>query len=370
MQRLVLILFLAGIATTANTQAGTAAAEACTDEAVMRVNGSWKKRQDALMQPGNQAAVHSRIDNISTLFLATYPSPKGIEAGWYRTMTRPMFTNGPSAYAYNSLYFSWYCNKNFNRLMLGGETRTWAYVFVNYFSWFLNDTLHFRVNGQRVYYMPEPIGEWKGHPLYDAPAHSGDGRCIVLIRKGEARPWTKVTQQQYLEGLRRKWMGLRQEAAAAGGKTIAGYQKSIAEIRKNQFLPAHQREKVIADLQKRIGEFQKRRSADSAKNTGYWNDKIAVIDNYLSATPAATLQLPARVLQKEINDFKGAFTKEPKSAEFVTVNTAYFNKQSPAAVPQLMVLYWRWSNNAPAHDFKEQFESNFPVEQLQAMIDK
>jgi hypothetical protein len=369
MKRLLLVLVVATITLSARPQNATSATAACNDEAIMRVKGNWKKRQDALMQPGNQSAVNSRIDQISKMFQAAYPSPRGIEAGWYRTMVNPLFSHGPIGYAYNSLYLAWYCNKSFNRMMPGTETGTWAYVFVNYFSWFLYDSLNFRVNGNKVYRLPEPIGEWKGYPLYDAPAHSGDGRCIVLLRKGEI-PWKKISQQQYLESLRKNWVKHRDDATAVGVKTMEGYHKSIASIKNNQYIKSPEKEKIMAGLQKQVDEFQKRRAADSLKSTGYWNDKISVIDRYLSTTPATTLQQAARVSNKEIEDFKGSFATGPKTSEFVVVNTAYFNKQLPKQAPQLMVLYWRWSDNAPSHDFKQQIESNFPVEQLQAMIDK
>jgi hypothetical protein len=34
------------------------------------------------------------------------------------------------------------------------------------------------------------------------------------------------------------------------------------------------------------------------------------------------------------------------------------------------VLYWSWDKNGPAQDFKKQFEDNFPIDKLKAMIDK
>jgi hypothetical protein len=44
----------------------------------------------------------------------------------------------------------------------------------------------------------------------------------------------------------------------------------------------------------------------------------------------------------------------------------------PRYIPQLMVLNWRIqpNNNEPSQDFKKQFEANFPLEELKAMIDK
>ncbi len=54
----------------------------------------------------------------------------------------------------------------------------------------------------------------------------------------------------------------------------------------------------------------------------------------------------------------------------VTPDPGYFNMKLPHYVPQFMVLLWEWDKNAPALDFKKQIEENFPVEKLQAMLDK
>ena len=120
----------------ANTQA-----QNCDNVAIMNVKGSWKKRSDANMKADkNQAQIISRIDNISKLFQNAYPDVKGMAAGWYRTMEgNPAINNGPVSYQFNSLYLAWYCNQNLHKLMLGAETGTWAYVFINDFGWFMGD---------------------------------------------------------------------------------------------------------------------------------------------------------------------------------------------------------------------------------------
>ena len=161
----------------------TTAQQNCTDETVMNTKGGWKKRADALMNAGNQGQAISHIDAISKLFQTAYPEPKGMEAGWYRTMHgNSLINNGPIPYQFNSLFLAWYCNSNVNKLELSGETGTWAYAFVNSFNWFISrqyDLLLIKVKGQDVYILPPVKGEWKGYPLYQASSHGDKGRCII-----------------------------------------------------------------------------------------------------------------------------------------------------------------------------------------------
>ena len=175
----------------------TAAQQNCNDETIMNTKGSWKKRPDALMNAGNQGQAISHIDAISKLFQTAYPEPKGMEAGWYRTMhDNSLINNGPIPYQFNSLFLAWYCNSNVNKLELGGETGTWAYAFVNSFNWFISrqyDLLLIKVNGEDVYILPPVKGEWKGYPLYQASSHGDKGRCIILTHNNKVPLETNYT---------------------------------------------------------------------------------------------------------------------------------------------------------------------------------
>ena len=55
-----------------------------------------------------------------------------------------------------------------------------------------------------------------------------------------------------------------------------------------------------------------------------------------------------------------------------TENPDYFRKDLPAYVPQLFVLSWTWNSKKEKWemDFQKAIKENFPIEKLQAMIDK
>ena len=60
----------------------------------------------------------------------------------------------------------------------------------------------------------------------------------------------------------------------------------------------------------------------------------------------------------------------------VTENPAYIRKDLPKYVPQFIVLYWSWVSDFPllggaqGEYYSKIMEANFPIDKLQAMIDK
>ncbi len=83
-------------------------------------------------------------------------------------------------------------------------------------------------------------------------------------------------------------------------------------------------------------------------------------------------ELEKSAIINPFGDFKQFSTLENGGQMMVQPNNNYFNMKLPRHMPQLMVLRWRSesNNNAPSQFFKKQFEANFPIDKLQAMIDK
>ena len=170
----------------------------CTDEIIMAVKGKWTTKPNADMKAVNSQAI-IRIDKMQKMLEAAYSDPKGMEARRYQPSTnKPLIENGPVSYRLISGFFSYYCNKNVNKLLMGGETGTWANTFVNGFGWFISDQydlLSIKVNGDNVYVLPSVKGKWKGYPIYEATADRDKGRCIILTHNNQV-PWKPITQQQ------------------------------------------------------------------------------------------------------------------------------------------------------------------------------
>ena len=350
----------------------TTAQQACDDQTLLNIKGGWKKKSDANMV-NNQAQAVNHIDAISKLFQTAYPELKGMEAGWYRTMNGdPLINNGPVPYQYNSLYLGWYCDNYLHKVVLGDETGTWAYAFVNGFNWFMSrqyDLLLIKVNERDVYILPPVKGEWKGYAVYQSSSHKDKGRCILLTHNNQL-PWKPITQEQYLQALKNYWEKQKQTSVDTYNKRGDNYKKGISDIQNNKYLKQPDKDKIIAGIQKDETNFLKTKDDDLAKTNKYWNDRLSIIDNYVNKN-SALLQQPAVMDQQNTGDFKGSFsTLEKGGQSLVTINGNYFNAALPRYAAQMIVLYWRWDNTAPGMNFKKQFEDNFPVDKLKAMIDK
>ena len=84
------------------------------------------------------------------------------------------------------------------------------------------------------------------------------------------------------------------------------------------------------------------------------------------------LDAPAIVRPDAYFQTEGAiFLPESQGGIMLTTeNPDYFRKGLPAYVPQLFVLSWSWGTKKWETDFRKAIEENFPIEKLQAMIDK
>ncbi|HEX2629969.1 MAG TPA: hypothetical protein VHM26_13180, partial [Chitinophagaceae bacterium] len=140
-------------------------------------------------------------------------------------------------------------------------------------------------------------------------------------------------------------------------------------VKKNTFLKEEEKAKMITNFENARDKNLSIIIADSARQIQYWQKKIDVIDNYIAKTDAATLKQPAVI--KNTFEFNGVFeTQAEGGIELVTANPNYFKKNLAPEVPQMMVLYWKWEKGPPARDFKRHIDEDFPIEKLQAMIDK
>ena len=369
MRRILLFIFLFCYTAIVSAQ------DACNDAAIMSVKGSWKKKNDANMNGGKDITeINKRLDNISELFKSAYPEPKGNEAGWYRTMSdNSIMSNGPVAYNFNSLYQGWYCNVHMKKMMLSDETGTWAFVYINHYGWFMSsqyDMLNIKVNGNPVYTLPIKKGTWKNYTLYPTSSGGDRSNCIILTRNGQV-PWKPVSQQQYLEATLAQLK--EQRMKTSDGYTIQenNLRKSMADTKNNKNLKDADKEKMNAFFQKELDDLEKTKDDHIAKMNKGWDDKINAIENYMKQTDAGTLQGPAMIDHHVMDDFKGKFPTEEQGGHMLVVaDPGYFNTKLPHCAPQFIVLLWTWDNKTPALDFKKQFEDNFPVEKLQAMLDK
>ncbi len=341
--------------------------------------GTWKKHEDAVIFPDktfpkNQyGQLSSRIDKIVPLMKDALPDLSGFEPRWYRVIDGTSYVpEGPMPYEFSSLYFTYYCNDNMKKILLGDETGNWIYVYFNHLAWFCNEKLDdWNINDDgkmiRIYTLPPKVGEWKGMTLY-APHTNEFDRAVVIAHDGKL-PWHSLTQKQYLTGLKDKLQTQLQ-------KTMNGYdeyeKKIKTNIDNNSKSTSPEAPKIKQALAQQLSDFQSRKEGYKSSSKKFYGEKLKYIDDYIANASAETLQQVAIIDPKYgALEFRGTFgDKNNGGTRLIAVGSKYFNKDLPRYVPQFMILYWQWTQDPVSLRFKEQFEENFPLEKLKAMIDK
>ncbi len=359
------------------------AQEPCSDEIIMAVKGKWVKHADANMKSGNQSQIINRIDKMQKLLQAAYPEPKGVEAAWYRSMGGYNWSvnNNVDSYVLNALFKAYYCNSNVNKMLLGNETGTWFYVWVNKFSWFVQPVDYFTVKQQPVYLLTPKVGEFQGYPLYKGihNENSNTGikysRAIIITREGQS-PYIAVTKKQYLQAF-----------MIYNEKKLP---EELASLEKNT--PVKTEEEEEANKKRQLEKIDNSTIPNKAKAKdyflrGYVTDKqrkeewiakakkryetvMKPVQDLLANSTEEELQQPAVIKSLDITSFKGFSTEAQGGQQVVRLNPDYFNSKLPKYVPQFLIVYWRWDKGKAEENFKNQLEANFNFIALKEMIDK
>ncbi len=351
----------------------------CDDATLMKIKGNWKKTSDANMRADkNQSQINNRIDAINKLFQTAYPEPKGIQANWYRTMEgKPLVNNGPVTYQLNSLFLAWYCNSNLHKPMLGNETGTWSFVYINSFGWLMTDQYdkaEINVQGVQAWWLPKKIGEWKGLPLYEPSGFPQKNKAVLITRNNQL-PYKPVSRLQFLQAKKEKIETdkklqldfLNKQTVRSDADEEAAKLQGLEDALKNA--PLNRIEQRKADYLNHYKTAQQRKDENIQQMETYFNSMLKPFTDELSKESGTELQQPA-IINNSSNIFQSFTTVEKGGRMMVVINPDYFKLNLPRYIPQLIVLYWSWDKNAPCQDFKKQLEEKFPVDQLKAMIDK
>jgi hypothetical protein len=356
----------------------------CDVSVVMNVKGKWVIGDDNIVSPektfprSQYNQLNTRIDKIAAMFQQAYPQPMGTEAKWYRSIRgNALVKNGPVPYQFNSLYKGWYCNQNLHKLMLGTETGTWAFVWVNTFGWFMTDQFDktgITIEGADAYLLPKKIGEWKGAPCFD---HSGNANeKVVLITRNNQLPYKPVSRLQFLQWMKNKVEGEKKmqievdkkQPIRTGAEEETSKQKELENIVKTNRPERVEQRK--ADYLKNYKTDAQRKEETIARTEKYYSERIKPINDALNIGDKDELQKPAIVDKNYYSFFKTFTTEEKGGRVMVFINNDYFDLRLPRYVPQLIVLYWSWDKNGAALNFNKALEENFPLNKLKEMIDK
>ena len=356
--------------------------EPCKDELLLKTPGAWlasSKRYYTKTTKQELQQTENRLNTIRQLTQNIYPKPMAFDAvvTYYASDAnfasqikiqqtqlgtqvgfRNSFINGiPTIlYEYYVKFCAYGCHARTPNTIVknpGCESGPLISVHINglkIFFWeFHTDDDYvdlMRIEGRPIQLMPVLIGKWKGYDLYSPQV--GSGNKMVLLHRQGILPYIPVTRKQYLE-------------------------RSIEYIERS--------------LNKTIIPFEKREGLSlMMTNKEEWDAQIKKVEKlrddilkyYLdeldATTKAGQLDSPA-IITGDIADIDTntpIFTTQDKGGKMlVTENPAYFRKDLPKYVPQLIVYMWNGEIGPdPIKNPCYVYYQDFPILSLQAMIDK
>lgn len=370
MKKQLTILFFLFICSSSLSQNFIKSAVPCNDTLMQKITGRWIKVRDNV-NTENLSKIQvqemlKRSNQIQELAVKTYPTPIGVDAAWFPSLSEELFASqlkfsktsggdskydfvnsihvGYSSYACDFLKYS--CGRNPYEIRTGwpGETTTHLFVYGNNLNnFFILNQLEpvlrqiMCIDARPIRMMPTIKGTWKGNTLYSPEA--GSVANIVLLHRDGMLPYIPVTRKQYLE-----------RCIDYIPKFYEPNLKSLELIPDKQ-----QRDEMVRNSQKqKEGQLKRYKDELEASTKAKLLDAPAIIPFYIC----------------EIGNNPIFSTDETAGHMLVTENPAYIHKDLPKYVPQFIVMAWSCGDWKPQQDVCKAVNEYFPVEKLQSMIDK
>ncbi|MGA9364928.1 MAG: hypothetical protein WBW16_11250 [Bacteroidota bacterium] len=329
----------------------------CNDSVLMSVKGKYRQQEDAispeissLLSRAQQLEVSHRLDAVHKLLQEAYPQPTGNEGNWHKNLNSYLFAHNYKfttgvpicSYSYTCSFGPYHCWRDQPRqVAYEGVTPTSCKVFANEWTELRNQMMmdsSNTINGVPFFMLNPAKERWRGYELYYE--NTLDSRRVLLHREG-LLPYIPVTRKQYLDYCINRF-----------NKTFDDRIKSSNEM---PFSTQLQKDEAVKNIIKQKNEAIKRYERELEKNRDA---------NLLDSTAIV------RILDNMYPDVPIFTTGAEDGSMLVTENPAYIRKDLPKHVPQFLVLYWSWGDQANSKYFRQMLEGNFPIEKLQAMIDK
>ena len=411
MKKLIIFFFYLFIHLQSRQQIITTTTANCDDKLYMSLNGKWKKGQDVAGSPGfsktDQQESTKRLDSIHKLVFEAFPEPMGLDAVWHRDQIANAFwaqqikySRKPdgsvgaddlkgistATYSYTSRYFRYYCFNDAPKreVKVDGETGTWLIVEINpTMAGVGNGTTldSMTINGLPVYQRSPAKERWKGYEFFYQPGGSPNFRGVMIYRRG-GQPHLPVTRKQYLgycipwldkfydqmvqitlaemplrsqeeeDAIKNKWLNkIDQDYKNNPTKKEAARKNYLDSYRSDQQLREEKKDILVKQKVQTLMLYEK--ELEKTTRDGLL-DSPAIVREWHPLTA----------------DIPIFMTEAEGGGMLVTLNPAYWRKDLPKYVPQFIWMYWNCQPLAATQDLKKRIEEYFPIEKLQAMIDK
>jgi len=348
----------------------------CSEEFLQNVRGRWLDfgaGLNANISKNQQQEIVNRLDKIHQFVFNSYPSPVGVDAGQERHTTDEQFAyqvkldhlaNGNTTeswingvpvvlYWYVAVFGKYSCGRDKYEMLRGlpSEDHETFCVYANSLNFVTDGPYEMNIDGRKIKMMPVVKGKWKGYTLYTP--EPGSGKTMVLLHRDGMFPYIPVTRKQYLD-------------------------LSISYL--NQMFDT-----MIADIDKNAKMFTAAGMADlqtlKEKKEGYQKTKREVLKYYkdeLTATTAAGLLDSSAIINGysamcDVSTTYPIFATEATGGRLLVIaNPTYIRKDLPKYIPQFFALSFEETAWTPRqkNDPLKAVQESFPIEKLQAMIDK
>ncbi|HET6271661.1 MAG TPA: hypothetical protein VFG32_01645 [Bacteroidota bacterium] len=383
----------------------------CDDKLYMSLDGKWKTKHDYPGSPGfsktEQQETFKRLDAVHKLVFEAYPEPKGVDAVWHRTQIANSFfaqkikyrkepdgsftgddINGNSTgkYSYTASFFHYYCFNDAPKreVRVSGETSTWLSIDVNAALPGLgskgSDMDNMTIKGYQVYQRYPAKETWKAYEFFHQPG-SYNFRGVLICRRG-SQPYLPVSRKQYLDYCI-PWLDKFYDQMLQGILSeMPVRSKEEQEATKNKWLNKIDQDYKNNPTKK---EAARKNYLDSYRTDEQLRDEKKDKVMKLKAT---TLKLYEKEMEKTTReglldspaiiydwhpvtaDIPIFMTEAEGGGMLVTANPSYWRKDLPKYAPQIIWMHWTWNSGAVGENFRKRIEEYFPIEKLQAMIDK
>jgi len=352
----------------------------CSDEFINNYKGKWLIHDSKLSRISvndYHDEVMKRLNAINDLVRQIYPEPTGGDAGWSGEFAKTSFadevkyvpvkdrdpeetkTTAKPVYRYNysCILFPWMCTSNPNEIMnMYPEGTSGSIVIRANDLEILNenyaDANEWTINGRPIKRKMFAAGNWKGYDMMSSVGGiyaNAASEHFVLISRDGALPYIPITRKQYLD---------------RAIQYVTRYYDELTNkiVQSNESMPSQFRTP------------QDELDKQKAQNMKFKNGALKKLQDELQKTTKdGLLDAPAVVGIDPLLMNEGPVFKPEAEGGWLlaTENPNYFRKELPKYVPQFFVIELMAGD--PQHsnmNFKNIIEENFPIEKLQAMIDK
>lgn len=356
----------------------------CTEAMAAQVKGKWIKVGDSITTSGPIEEAKKRMNLMHEMMLGIYPSPTGVDATWSYTAGPGSFPGSSLGYRYVSRFFGYLCSPYNKTQLIGGYPGAYVtevMVTANEtFPWVTIADEAWVIDGRPVLRRYPLRQMWKGHQMFHPEV--GVDRFYMLIHRKGILPYIPVTRKQYLNHSIQHFT----ETFDSGIKTFREMPIRSLEAQEAEKKQALERyEKAFAKDPKRLKAAtdsylsgyqtdEQRRAEQVSKAIEHKNSLLKRYQDELAKTTRdGLLDSPAIILLMHPPDLTTPIfvTEAENGSMLITLNSAYVKNDLPKHVPQVLVLQWTWDDTKEAtRNIAKLVEENFPIEKLEAMIDR